>query len=91
MACWSKTSTRKRLASRVLMHYASVARPATPPSPAARHPGARSLYYCAQAADTAAMVMDGLPPVLQAICHSCQLLPADAPARVAQAATLVTP
>lgn len=78
----------KRLASRVLMHYASMAKAGdsavTPP------PGTLVrdlLYYCAQAADTAAMVMDGLPPVLQAICHSCQLLPADAPAQVTQAAT----
>jgi hypothetical protein len=74
----------KRLASRVLMHYASVAKAGDsafcpPPDTLVRD----LLYYCAQAADTAAMVMDGLPPVLQAICHSCQLLPADAPARVA--------
>ena len=78
----------KRLASRVLMHYASVAKAgdtavAPPPDTLVRD----LLYYCAQAADTAAMVMDGLPPVLQAICHSCQLLPADAPARVTPAAT----
>ncbi|MDH1701201.1 response regulator [Comamonas terrigena] len=77
----------KRLASRVLMHYASVAKAGDsavtpPPDTLVRD----LLYYCAQAADTAAMVMDGLPPVLQAICHSCQLLPADAPAQVTQAA-----
>lgn len=72
----------KRLASRVLMHYASVAKagdapatPITPPDTLVRD----LLYYCAQAADTAVMVMDGLPPVLQAVCHSCQLLPPDAP------------
>ncbi|WP_312587377.1 hybrid sensor histidine kinase/response regulator [Comamonas terrigena] len=78
----------KRLASRVLMHYASVAKAGDsaftpPPDTLVRD----LLYYCAQAADTAAMVMDGLPPVLQAICHSCQLLPADPPARVTQAVT----
>ena len=71
----------KRLASRVLMHYASVAKAGDaaavpPPDTLVRD----LLYYCAQAADTAVMVMDGLPPVLQAVCHSCQLLPQGAPA-----------
>ena len=74
----------KRLASRVLMHYASVAKAGdaaavTPPDTLVRD----LLYYCAQAADTAVMVMDGLPPVLQAVCHSCQLLPQGAPALAA--------
>lgn len=74
----------KRLASRVLMHYANVAKAGdaaavTPPDTLVRD----LLYYCAQAADTAVMVMDGLPPVLQAVCHSCQLLPQGAPALAA--------
>ena len=74
----------KRLASRVLMHYASMAKAGdaaavTPPDTLVRD----LLYYCAQAADTAVMVMDGLPPVLQAVCHSCQLLPQGAPALAA--------
>ncbi|MEG3002874.1 MAG: hypothetical protein RR855_20230, partial [Comamonas sp.] len=70
----------KRLASRVLMHYASVAKAGdgavAPPDTLVRD----LLYYCAQAANTAVMVMDGLPPVLHAVCHSCQLLPQGAPA-----------
>lgn len=73
----------KRLASRVLMHYAGVAKaadtPVAPPDILVRD----LLYYCAQAADTGSMLMDGLPPVLHAVCRNCQLLPADTLAHTA--------
>lgn len=73
----------KRLASRVLMHYAGVAKAADAPLPPPDTLVRDLLYYCAQAADTGSMLMDGLPPVLHAVCRSCQLLPADTLAHTA--------